>query len=262
MVRIHPELSQGSPAQAGFSCWRTRRLRSSRRLRKHWKRRRCRLQNANRRAANAGIRACGRDSLDGELPRGRELVQGVDAQAEVVSRLLRVEPAVPRLPRTRDAPARARRRVRRERPEPFPTARSRSTAICSQTAISGRSNGILAAAGMPFESRPRSSNFRLILGLPEGFSLAWLRIAEAASDCRVLLCAGSDRLGGIGAFRAGCRHSGATRYPAWQSNAANLGFATPFEPGGRAGYGGSRRAMQWLMWASRSLQNRMCRRPM
>jgi hypothetical protein len=32
--------------------------------------------------------------LDGKLPGGRELMQSVDAQAEVVGRLLRVEPAV------------------------------------------------------------------------------------------------------------------------------------------------------------------------
>ena len=68
-----------------------RRLAAASSMEAFWKRkRRCRLQNANGRAANAETRACGRElPAGGKLPGGRELVQRNDAQPAVVG-LLRV----------------------------------------------------------------------------------------------------------------------------------------------------------------------------
>jgi hypothetical protein len=86
--------------------------------------------------------------LGGKLAGGRELVQSVDAQAEVVGRLLRVKPAVPLLPvfetleHTRgDALCQCVENV-------FPRARSKGRPSGPQTAMSGRSIGILAGTGI------------------------------------------------------------------------------------------------------------------
>ena len=163
--------------------------------------------------------------LGGNLPGGRELVQSVDAEAEVVGCLLRIKPAVALLPVF----------------ETLEHTRSDALGQCVQdfsgssiarTAIRLSDRRVWSIDRDPGGQRdaledcgPGPSDLRPSLHPREGFGSVRRRWTDGGPECRVHLCAGGDGLVDTGAFRAGCRPSGAVRRATWESYAADLGVA-------------------------------------